>query len=179
MNSIKTTIVIVIGVLIFGAVYFFVQGRRDSEIIKTDNEQGQDAMMDNNIEDEAMMKDTTGMQNQDVDTKVTESQVSKWIYADYSSETVASARADGQKVVLFFWAAWCPFCKAADAEFQSNLEEIPGGVTLLKTNYDTETELKQKYGVTYQHTFVQIDSSGEQLAKWAGGGINELKTNLK
>ena len=33
---------------------------------------------------------------------------------------------------------------------------------------DTETALRQRYGVTVQHTFVQVDPKGDQLAKWSG-----------
>jgi hypothetical protein len=43
-------------------------------------------------------------------------------------------------------------------------------VTILKTDYDKETELKKKYGVTYQHTLVQVDKSGNMIKKWSGGG---------
>src|SRR3990167_6169147 len=85
----------------------------------------------------------------------------------------------GYKVVLFFHAPWCPFCKAANAEFISRANEIPAGVTVLKTNYDSNTELKQKYGVTYQHTFVQIDNNENQVSKWNGGDIDNLKKYLK
>ena len=35
-------------------------------------------------------------------------------------------------------------------------------------DYDNSTSLKQKYGVTYQHTLVQVDSKGAQIAKWSG-----------
>jgi hypothetical protein len=49
----------------------------------------------------------------------------------------------------------------------------------LKTDYDSNNELKKKYGVTYQHTFVQIDSNGNMITKWNGGDIDTLKQNLK
>ena len=31
-----------------------------------------------------------------------------------------------------------------------------------------EMELKQKYGITTQHTFVQVDADGNEVAKWTG-----------
>jgi thiol-disulfide isomerase/thioredoxin len=86
-------------------------------------------------------------------------------YEAYSPEKIA--RAGTGDVVLFFRASWCPTCKAVDADIRNNLSAIPGGVTILDVNYDTETALKQKYGVTYQHTFVQVDASGKQIAKWS------------
>lgn len=100
-------------------------------------------------------------------------------YQDYSPETAKAEQAAGHKVVLFFHADWCPFCVEADKQFKAKLDQIPQGVTVLKTNYDTETALKKKYAVTYQHTFVQIDAEGNLSSKWNSGDIDNLKKNLK
>jgi hypothetical protein len=40
-------------------------------------------------------------------------------------------------------------------------------------DFDNETDLRKKYGVTIQHTFVQIDKDGNSLAKWAGSTTAE------
>lgn len=101
------------------------------------------------------------------------------IYTDYSPAALAEAFKNGGKAVLFFHAAWCPFCRTADAAFKSQAGSIPAGVTVLKTNYDSETELKKKYGVTYQHTFVQIDAEGNLVTKWNSGDIDLLVKNIK
>lgn len=101
------------------------------------------------------------------------------LYADYSSDRVEEEQNLGKKVVLYFWAAWCPECRAADADFTANSDKIPAGIALLKLNYDTETELKQKYGVTYQHTFVQIDNNGNLVTKWISGDTDLLEKNIK
>ena len=87
------------------------------------------------------------------------------MYKDYSPTALAEATKNGHKAVLFFWAAWCPSCKSANAEFLANLSRVPNNVTILKVNYDTEKTLKTKYGVTYQHTFVQVDAQGNQITK--------------
>lgn len=100
-------------------------------------------------------------------------------YADYSTDATTKASSGGGKVVLFFHADWCPFCVQADKQFKARTNEIPAGVTVLKTNYDTETALKKKYVVTYQHTFVQIDANGNQVSKWNGGDVESLKKYLK
>lgn len=100
-------------------------------------------------------------------------------YLDYSPETLKSELAEGHKVVLFFHAPWCPFCKAADAAFKAKLDQIPTNVVVLKTDYDSNTALKQKYGVTYQHTFVQIDKDGNMITKWNGGDIANLIKFIK
>lgn len=99
-------------------------------------------------------------------------------YVPYSPEKVAMA-ATGD-VVLFFRASWCPTCRAVDADIRANLKNIPKGVTILDVDYDNSTALKQKYGVTYQHTFVQVAADGTQIAKWsASPTLAALLANIK
>jgi hypothetical protein len=49
-----------------------------------------------------------------------------------------------------------------------------GDITLVVVNYDRAGDLKKKYGVTYQHTYVQIDRDGEKIALWSGGGVDGI-----
>ncbi len=86
-------------------------------------------------------------------------------YESYSPEKIAEAAAKGD-VVLFFRALWCPTCRALDADINANLKNIPTNLTILIVDYDNSTDLKKKYGVTYQHTLVQVDKSGTLLKKW-------------
>jgi thiol-disulfide isomerase/thioredoxin len=88
-------------------------------------------------------------------------------YEDYGVGKVALAN-EG-KVVLFFHASWCPSCRALNSDIEANAATIPAGVTILKTDYDKETELKKKYGVTTQHALVQVDGDGNMITKWSGG----------
>ena len=37
-----------------------------------------------------------------------------------------------------------------------------------KAGATEETALRQKYGVTYQHTFVKVDKDGNQIKKASG-----------
>jgi thiol-disulfide isomerase/thioredoxin len=92
----------------------------------------------------------------------------KGSYEAYSADKLA--RAETGDVVLFFHASWCPSCRGLVASIKSNLESIPEGVSILKLDYDTEAELKKKYGVTTQHTLVQVDANGNMIKKWSGGG---------
>lgn len=93
---------------------------------------------------------------------------SQW-YMSYSSDAFSSALKSKQNVVLFFSATWCPTCRALDKQIESNLSSIPSDAVILKVNYDDSTELKQKYGVTTQHTTVLIGSDGSFKSKklWA------------
>lgn len=97
--------------------------------------------------------------------------VSSGSYESYSAEKIA--RAEGGKVVLFFHASWCPSCRGLNADIEKNAGAIPAGTTILKTDYDKETELKKKYGITTQHSLVQVDKDGNMLKKWSGGGTLE------
>ena len=86
-------------------------------------------------------------------------------YEAYSPEKIAQAAAKGD-VVLFFRALWCPTCRALDADINANLKNIPANLTILYVDYDNSTDLKKKYGVTYQHTLVQVDKNGTLIKKW-------------
>lgn len=104
-------------------------------------------------------------------------------YIRYSKSALDSA-SDNRRV-LFFYASWCPTCKPADANFTQNEIKIPDDVTVIRVNYnDPETDqeekdLAKKYGIIYQHTFVQIDNTGKEVTKWNGGQIDELLSNIK
>jgi len=82
--------------------------------------------------------------------------------------------------VVFFHAPWCSTCNY----FEGQIEEqgVPDNVTILKVDYDSETELKKKYGVNIQSTFVQLDANGAVVKTWpfARGlsGIQDLYNQI-
>jgi thiol-disulfide isomerase/thioredoxin len=96
------------------------------------------------------------------DSELPTGQVEKGAYEAYAPEKLALAGKG--KVVLYFHADWCPICRGLERDISANT--IPAGVHILKVDYGTATSLKQKYGVTYQHTFVQVDVNGTQITKW-------------
>ena len=99
-------------------------------------------------------------------------------YEEYSPEKVAFA--DSGSVVLFFRASWCPTCRALDKDIRANLDAIPDNVLILDVNYDDSTTLKQKHGVVYQHTLVQVDADGNQIAKWTSSPtLSSILENIK
>jgi len=87
--------------------------------------------------------------------------------------------------VLFFYANWCPTCRPVDQELGNDPNKLPEDVVVIRVNYndtDTDQEEKQlakKYGITYQHTFVEIDSVGNALQIWNGGGVAEILERLQ
>lgn len=104
-------------------------------------------------------------------------------YVEFSENNVEEY--SNKKRVLFFYANWCPTCKPADKDFILKEMDIPQDMVVIRVNYnDSDTDkqeknLAAKYGVTYQHTFVLIDTNGEIVTKWNGGGFDELIEKTK
>lgn len=121
-----------------------------------------DTSMDSSegMEKEMMKKEEVAMPAEEVQM------ASSGQYLTYSPEALAAA--DGKKLV-FFHADWCGSCRGLDANLEKEISAIPGDVTIFKADYEVETALKQKYGVTTQHTLVQIDDTGNVITKWSGG----------
>lgn len=100
-------------------------------------------------------------------------------YIDYNAEAVVQAATTGD-AVLFFYAPWCPTCTVLNKDLVANASSIPAGVTIFKTDYDTNLELRRKYGVTYQHTLVQVDAAGNMITKWSGGyTLDDVLSNIQ
>ncbi|NNM67309.1 MAG: thioredoxin family protein [Spirochaetales bacterium] len=86
----------------------------------------------------------------------------------FTSEADAQALAKNETVIYFFAASWCPTCQATYKNLKADYAQIPPNVTLVVVNYDTAKALEQKYGVTSQHTFVEIDANGNLKKIWSG-----------
>ena len=100
-------------------------------------------------------------------TSTSESELARFSdrYQPYSEQALAEASAD-EKVVLFFSAAWCSTCTVLRDDIAANQQSIPEGVLVLLVDFDDSTELKQQYEVVYQHTLVQVDRTGQGIARW-------------
>ncbi len=94
-------------------------------------------------------------------------------YITYADYTAKKDSYEDARVVLYFHAPWCPTCKALDKDITANIANLPANTVIVKADYDSSTDLKKKYGVTYQHTLVQVDGSGNKIKKWSGS--SELK----
>ena len=179
-------LVIGIGVLVIGlGIYGFTSNKKEAAMMEQKAMEEKTMMEKKAMEEKAMMEKKDGAMMEKRDGAMMEKKdgammekdkmmmSDKGSYVAYAPEKLAMAK-DGGKVVLFFHASWCPTCKALDSDIKARLNDIPGGVTILDVDYDNSAALKQKYGVTTQHTLVQVDASGNQLAKWSGG--NTLAT---
>jgi len=127
-------------------------------------------------------KNTSMATSSDIKEEVMEEKSDKMMaedsrYVDFTAQKFEEAK--DKKRVYFFHASWCPTCKVVNKEFSENSTGIPEDVMIFKTDYDTENELKKKYNITYQHTFVFVDENGSEIKKWNGGGLAELVQNTQ
>lgn len=88
-------------------------------------------------------------------------------YYEYSTDVFEAHISSNQGAVLFFYANWCPTCAAQEPLMVKVMNaNVSKGKTAIRVNFNdsdtdqAEKDLAKKYGVTYQHTFVVIDKSG-------------------
>lgn len=162
MNN-KVIIGTVVAIVILGGLYFVTRQNNDKMTEKKGSTmmEGEQAMKKDDVEALAAMEG-------DKDDTMT---LAGGQYIAYDASKLTFAK-EG-KVVLFFNATWCPTCQAIDKDIKASLADIPKDVLILSVDYDTYKDLKTKYGVTTQHTFVQVDADGKSLGKWVGGSTLE------
>ena len=103
-------------------------------------------------------------------------EVSEEQYIDYSQNELNNSKEEF--LILFFHAAWCPSCKAFEEKILS--EEIPENIKFLKVDYDSQAELRKKYNVVSQTTFVLVNSDGELKKRWIGSrDLQDILTQLE
>jgi len=145
---------IIVGIIVIAGIGFFAFSGERTEKQNTPSEVQKEA-----VTDEVAKPEQPGIQEA--------VEAGAGSYEAYSPQKIAMAETG--EVVLFFHASWCPSCRALNTDIENNVGAIPAGVTILKTDYDKESELKKKYGVTTQHTLVQVDKDGNLINKWSGG----------
>jgi thiol-disulfide isomerase/thioredoxin len=97
----------------------------------------------------------------------------------FESEAQVNGLAAKGMTVVFFYAAWCPDCRATVTDLNARWHDVHPNLTLVIADYDQEKALKAKYGVTYQDTFVLLDAKGAAVKSWNGGGVNGLNDNTR
>ncbi len=105
----------------------------------------------------------------DSNTSGTSSEARNGAYVDYTPSAIGDSTG---VTLLFFHASWCPSCRQIESEILD--QGIPDDVTVIKVDYDSHQDLRQKYGVTIQTTFVKVDSSGNEIDKFVpyGGDLS-------
>ncbi len=167
------TVAVVVGLIIIAGIAYAVSSgdsamKQDDAMMPNKETVSGDAMMKQDegmtTEGDAMMQKDDAMMKEEMGAK--DAMMKKGSYETYSENKLSLA--NNGDVVLFFRATWCPTCKALDADIRSHMDAIPTDLTILDVNYDDSAALKKKYGVTYQHTFVQVAADGALIKKWSG-----------
>lgn len=124
----------------------------------------------------ASQKDEVAKSDNNTEATIESADKQPGVYEEYQEGLVASS--DGVKL-LFFHAPWCPQCRMIEDDIEK--QGVPDGVVVLKVDYDSNTALRQKYGVTLQTTFVKVDKDGTELAKFVAYNeptFDSVKQNL-
>lgn len=97
----------------------------------------------------------------------------------FSTEAAAQALASRRQLVYFFAASWCPSCRETYRNLKADIGGLPEDLTIVMVDYDKSADLKAKYGVVYQHTFILIGPTGEVRKTWSGSRtVAEILRNL-
>jgi len=176
--SIIAVILVVIG---FGYYSFNNNENNNIDNLVSDNESSEESNAETMDGDDTKNMDSDKVMENDeaiMDNQVVENELLSGIYEIYSPEKLSQH--SEKNIVLFFKADWCPSCRALDSNISENISQIPSDLAILEVDYDTATDLKRKYGVTTQHSLVQVDSDGNMVDKWAGGSqLEDIVNRIK
>lgn len=93
-------------------------------------------------------------------------------YLDFSKADYDKALKENKKILLYFYANWCPICKREQPETFAAFNKINDADLIgFRVNYrDSDTDayeeaLAKEFGVGYQHTKV-ILKDGQRVGKW-------------
>lgn len=153
---------VVVGILFFGTIYLVAAGG--------DNQTDQTGQGGTTNGDE--QQGSGGIQ----DPEATNPAQGEGAYIEYKDGSIENTA--GTKL-LFFHASWCPQCRALESDIEE--KGVPSGVSILKVDYDTNQDLRQKYGITIQATVVKVDDNGNLLKKYVAYDsptIDAVKQNL-
>lgn len=75
---------------------------------------------------------------------------------DFNQAAYEKALADGKTVFLDFHADWCPVCVENKPKIKAAFEKADQNTVGFIVNYDTEKELRKKYNVTTQSTYILV-----------------------
>mgnify|MGYP001616163737 CR=1 FL=1 len=92
-------------------------------------------------------------------------------YREFTKADYDNALAEGKVILLYFYASWCPLCKAEQQETFAAFNELQEeNIIGFRVNYkdsdtgEDEEALAKEFGVTYQHTKV-ILKDGKRILK--------------
>ncbi|MEK7150634.1 MAG: thioredoxin family protein [Patescibacteria group bacterium] len=174
--------VICVLMLVGGGVYFFQRYGvpiTDSSTSIPENVMKKDDSMMEKRDGDVMKKDDTVMEKKDGEIMKDESMTkfsgtvlagSSAPLIDYNKADYDAALKSNKLVVLYFYANWCPLCRAEfplmqEAFNQLDIDSVIGFRVSYKDNETDKDEegLARQFGVAYQHTKVFIKNGSRVL----------------
>ena len=156
-----------------------------TQTTKTDVMEKKDAMMEKEkamteketkseavTKEEEMMKKEEAMMDESGYTGKVLAGTESTKYLDFNKADYDKALKEKKKILLYFYANWCPICKREQPETFAAFNEINDADLIgFRVNYrdsdtdDFEVELAKEFGVSYQHTKV-ILKDGQRTGKF-------------
>ena len=110
-------------------------------------------------------------------------------YVPFTQAAYDAATAAKRPIFLYFFATWCPICARQEpiiVDLFKGGEINDWGIAALRVNFndpDTDADertLADRFGISYQHTFVLLDATGKTVDKIIGDQTKEqLKAALE
>lgn len=157
----NVVLIVIIIVIIVGAFYWFSNGpemNTENEEMKQENEVGE------------MMENENIRESQEGYSGIVLAGNSS-LLLDFTQEDYKKALVEDKLVALYFYANWCPICRAEFPKMEKAFDELQvDNVIGFRVNYnDNETDdfergLAREFGVAYQHTKVFL-YNGERVLK--------------
>ena len=96
------------------------------------------------------------------------------IYTAFSPDVIGN----GKTSVLFFHSKWCGECRRDEKALKQWQEENGLPVSVYKVDYGSATDLKNRYNVAQQNTYVVIDGKGNAISSVSFPGLKKLEALL-
>jgi len=183
--------IFILALVVGGGAYYFSDENNTEDFMEGDSEM----MMDSDgvsYDDETVIDEDSSMTMEDVsfDGVLIAGDKDRSPLIDFNKTDYDKAVASDKLVVLYFYANWCPVCKAEFPKMQEVFDGLDTDrVVGFRVNYnDNQTDkdeetLARKFGVAYQHTKVFV-KDGERILKSPEGWeksryIEEINKALK
>ena len=170
-NILVLAVVVVLAFIVFGC----------AQNATTDVMEKKDAMM----EDKAMIKENDAMEKSEEVMEKKDVMMDKsgytgkmlagtesTKYLDFNKADYDRALKEKKKILLYFYANWCPICKVEQPKTFAAFSEINDPDLIgFRVNYrDSDTDadeeaLAKEFGVSYQHTKVTL-KDGQRIGKF-------------
>jgi thiol-disulfide isomerase/thioredoxin len=92
-------------------------------------------------------------------------------YIEFNEADYQKALDEGKTILLFFYADWCPSCRAEQVDTHAGFDRLDDpDVVGFRVNYkdsktdDFETQLAKDFGISFQHTKIILEG-GERVLK--------------